>query len=397
MSCVRDEGIKTIRLAFCDVYGREKNISVTPIELKEAFESGVPINAAAVKDFGEGIFCDLFLHPEPETFALLPWQPDDAKVARMFCSMTYPDGTPFQSRGTKSLLIKAIQEAEDMGYEFYFATELSYYLFKLDKDGKPTKEPLDQAGYLDIEPEDKCEKIRRRITQALESMEIKPSDMFHLSGPGQNIINFGMSNPLTAGNNIVTSKTVIRTAADRNGLWADFSPKPLEDERGNGMHIIFAVVANDGSSSALTSAAAGILDKIKDMTLFLNPTPESYKRLGSSGAPRYISWSDENRSQLIRIPETAARFRSAEVRSADSTANPFLAYALIIYAALHGIKNNLELPEVSNLSFSLADSETLAKYEKIPETFEEAKEYAKNSDFIREHIPQDIIDLYINK
>ena len=397
LRAIKEEHVKSIRLAFCDVYGREKNITVTPDELTEAFNSGVPINAAGVKDFGEGIFCDVFLHPEPQTFSLMPWQSDSDKVARLFCSMTYPDGTPFQSRGTKSLLIKAIQDAEEMGYEFYFATELSYYLFKNDENGKTTKEPLDEAGYLDIEPEDKCEGIRRQINHALEFMDIKTSDSFHLSGPGQNMIDFGFANPLTAGNNIVTAKSIIKLAASKNNLTADFTPKPLNNKRGNGLHIMFAVVANDGNSNAINQAAAGVLEKACEMTAFLNPTPDSYKRLGCDGAPKYISWSNENRSQLIRIPDTMAHLKSAELRSADSNSNPYLAFALIIYASLYGIKNNLSLPEKSNFSFSLADSEKLSEYKMLPATFSEACFLAKNSEFIKECLHEDIINLYINK
>ena len=394
---VKEENIKSIRLAFCDVFGRLKNIAITPDELHEAFNTGIPINAAAVKDFGEDIFCDLFLHPDPETFSLLPWQPEDDKVARMFTGMTYPDGTPFVSRGTKSLLLKAIQDAEDMGYEFYFATELSYYLFKLDEDGKHTKEPCDNAGYLDVEPDDKCEGIRRQITRALEFMEVKPSDMFHLSGPGQNMIDFGFANPVEAGNNIITSKAITRLVANRNNLGADFSPKPLEGKRGNGLHMRFAVVANDGNSNAIYHAAAGVLEKAREMALFFNPTPDSYKRLGCDGAPKYISWSSENRSQLIRIPHTNAHLKSAELRLADSTTNPFLAYALIIYASLYGIKNGLELPEEAKFSFSAASPDVIARYQALPNSLEEARNLAANSEFIEKYVPEDIINLYLKK
>lgn len=394
---VKEENIRSIRLAFCDVFGRLKNISITPEELSEAFSIGVPINAAAVKDFGEGIFCDLFLHPEPETFSLLPWQPKDDMVARMFCSMTYPDGTPFVERGTKSLLLKAIKEAEELGYEFYFGTELSYYLFKLDANDNPTAEPVDDAGYLDVEPDDGCEDIRRQVNHALRYMDVKPNDMFHLSGPGQNMIDFGLANPLRAGDSIITAKTIIRLTAKNNGLFADFSPKPLEGKRGNALHIKFSVLANDGNSNALSNAVAGILDKARDMTLFFNATPEAYKRLGRDGAPKYISWSTENRSQLLRIPESGTHMHSAECRLANSSVNPYLAFALIIQASLHGIKNNLTLPEVSNFSFSLAEPEVLSQYEKLPETFIDACRIAEQSDFIKEILPDDIIKLYLNK
>ena len=392
---VREKKIRSVRLAFCDVYGWEKSISITPEEVLDAFEYGVTINARDVKNFGEEVYTDLVLIPLPETMSELPYQAEDDRMVRMFCRMTLPDGTPFEKRGTKSLLKHAMDIAEVEGYEFYFGTELEYYLMEVDEHGLPLDIPHDKAAFLDIPPDDRCDAIRRSITRTLERMEVKPSNMFHQRGHGQNEIDFTFSNPITAGDNITTAKTIIKVTANRNKLYADFSPKTYENHPGNSMHITFSVQSSDGKTDNLHHAVAGILEKIAEMTLFFNPYEESYKRFGKDGAPEYISWSSENRSQLLRIPPTTGHFHMAELRSPDAAINPYLAFALIIHASLYGIKNKLELPEEARFDFETADAETIAKYQRLPKTLEEARELAKNSEFVNKVVPKEILDLYL--
>ncbi|MBR1532152.1 MAG: glutamine synthetase [Eubacterium sp.] len=391
---VRENKIRSVRLAFCDVFGWEKSISITPEEVLEAFQYGVTINARDVKNFGENIYTDLVLHPLPETMAELPHMAEDDRMVRMFCSMTLPDGTPFLQRGTKSLLKKAMDIAEVSGFEFYFGTELEYYLLKTDENGQPVDTPQDMAGYLDVPPDDKCDGIRRGITRTLERMDVKPSNMFHQRGWGQNEIDFSFSNPINAGDNITTAKTMIKVSADRNNLYADFSPTTYDNHPGNSCHITFSVQSSDGRTDNLHHAVAGVLDKIAEMTVFFNPTEESYNRLGKFGAPKYVSWSGENRSQLMRIPQTVGHFHKAELRSADAAMNPYLAFALIIHASLYGIKNQLPLPEEADFDFDAADNETIAKYKTLPQSLEEARELARNSEFVKSVVPKEIIEIY---
>ena len=394
---VKEENIKSIRLAFCDVYGNEKNISILPEELKPAFNKGIPINACAIPNFGEGLYTDLLLHPENDTVALLPWRSEKDKMLRIFCSMTYPDGRPLEDRGTKSILMRAIKDAEEYGVEFYFGTEIEYYLFKLDENGMPTKEPCDEAGFLDVAPDDKCEKVRLEVCNALEDMGIKAQNYFHELGPGQNEIEFGYNSPLVAGNDVITAKLIIKNVAQMNGLYADFSPKPLADKPGNGFHINISVRDNDGTDKSMDYAAAGVLDKICDMTAFLNPFEESYNRLMHGTSPRYVSWSSENRAQLLRIPSIVGRFKKAELRSPDLLSNPYLDFALIIYAGLHGIRNRLELPPAANFDLDTAESDVISGYKKLPCSFEEAKKIAQESTFIQSTVSSDIFKIYLNK
>jgi len=392
---VREEDVKFIRLAFCDVFGKQKNISIMPDELPRAFEYGIAIDASAIQGFGGEVRSDLFLHPDPGTLALLPWRPEHGKVVRMFSEISLPDGTPFEC-DTRRLLKKAVEDAKSAGYSFNFGAELEFYLFNLDEHGKPTKIPYDNAGYMDIAPEDKGENIRREICLTLEQMGIRPESSHHEEGPGQNEIDFRYSDAMTAADNTMTFRTVVKTVAYRNGLFADFSAKPLDNEPGNGFHINISVNPSDDDEN-LYRMIAGILDKIEDMTVFLNPAENSYKRFGKDKAPAYISWSGENRSQLVRIPAAVGEYRRAELRSPDPIANPYLAFALLIYAGLYGITNKLELPEAADINLYNADAETLAKFRRLPEDLQTARRIAAASDFIREHIPAAILDIYCGR
>ena len=333
MQYVQEEDVKFIRLAFCDVFGKQKNISIMPQELPRAFEYGIAIDASAIASFGDENHSDLFLHPEPDTLMPLPWRPEHGRVVRMFCNITYPDGRTFEC-DTRSFLKKAVQDAGQAGYQFFFGAEQEFYLFHLDENGEPTKIPYDNASYMDIAPEDKGENIRREVCLTLEQMGIQPESSHHEEGPGQNEIDFRYSDPLTAADNAMTFQTVVKTIARRNGLYADFSPKPLEDKPGSGFHINISVKSKD-DTDYMDYMIAGILDKVADMTVFLNPTESSYQRFGSNKAPKYVSWSSENRSQLVRVPAAVGEYRRAELRSPDPSANTYLAFALLILSLIH--------------------------------------------------------------
>ena len=392
MQYVSEEDVKFIRLAFCDVFGKQKNISVMPEELPRAFEHGIAFDASAIAGFGDETHSDLFLHPEPETLTWLPWRPEHGKVVRMFCSITYPDGRPFEC-DTRTLLKNAIADAGAAGYTFSFGAEQEFYLFELDNENNPTKTPYDHAGYMDIAPEDKGENVRREICLTLEQMGIRPESSHHEEGPGQNEIDFRYTEALAAADNVMTFQTVVRTVARRNGLYADFSPKPLTDAPGNGFHIN-ASVRPDNSSVNLCRMIAGILQKAAPMTVFLNPTENSYKRLGQMKAPRYVSWSAENRSQLVRVPAASNEYRRAELRSPDPAANPYIAFALMIRAGLYGLENGLELPDPVDLNLYKADETVLSSLKKLPVTIDEAKAAALSDEFIKAHIPAQILKIY---
>lgn len=388
---VAEEDVKFIRLAFCDVFGNQKNISIMPEELERAFAHGIAFDASAIKGFGDEAHSDLFLHPEPDTLTPLPWRPEHGRVVRMFCNITYPDGTPFEC-DTRTLLKNAIREAEAAGYTFYFGAEQEFYLFELDENNEKTDKPYDRAGYMDIAPADRGENIRREICLTLEQMGIRPESSHHEEGPGQNEIDFRYSGALNAADNALTFQTVVRTVARRNGLYADFSPKPIEGKPGNGFHINLSVMSE--KEADFSGMIAGMLNRVAEITAFLNPTEDSYRRLGQQKAPGYISWSRENRSQLVRIPAAAGEYRRAELRSPDPTANPYLAFALLIYAGLEGIQAKVKLPDPADINLFKADAKTLAKFRKLPDNLTTAKEKARNSAFVQAHIPASVLEIF---
>ncbi|MCI5696953.1 MAG: glutamine synthetase family protein [Spirochaetia bacterium] len=373
---VKEEDVKFVRLAFFDVKGKQKNISIMADQLHRAFELGISFDASAIDGFESPDKSDLFLHPDPTTLSVLPWRPNTGKVCRMFCNIKYPDGTPYE-KDCRTLLKNAIKYAkEKYNLSLSFGPEVEFYLFKLNEAGESTKIPFDNAGYMDIAPEDKGENIRRDICFTLESMGIIPEASHHEEGPGQNEIDFKYSDALTAADNTATFKWIVRTRAASNGLYADFSPKPLEGQAGSGFHINVSL----SDESKMPNAIAGILKHAEELTYFLNTTEESYNRLGECKAPKYICWGNQNRSTMIRVPATK-KIKRLEIRSADPECNPYIAFALIIYAALDGIENNLVPPAPVEENLFANTSKNDIKV--LPDTLDLAKKIADESEFVK--------------
>lgn len=290
-----------------------------------------------------------------------------------------------------------MKRAADKGYVCEIGSECEFYLFELDENGNPTKRPHDRAGYLDVAPLDRGENVRREICLTLESMGIKPESSHHEQGPGQNEVDFRHADALAAADNLVTFKTIVKTMANRNGLYASFLPKPLKEFSGNGLHInlsllrgglnLFKIGTNEHSQEA-ESFIAGILQRVREITLFLNPLINSYQRFGLFEAPKYISWSHQNRSQLVRIPAEGGAAARMELRSPDPSCNPYFALALLIHAGLDGIEQGLELCAPANMNLYEADRETLEQFESLPATLLEAVKAARESAFVKKYLPE---------
>lgn len=388
MEYILEEDIKFVRMAFCDIYGRQRNVAIMASELPRAFAHGIAFDASAIEGFDMDVRSDLFLRPDPTTLRELPWRPQTGRVAHMFCSIVHPDGTPFAG-DTRSLLQQTVQQAEARGFAFRFGTEMEFYLFKLDERGAPTTEPFDDAGYMDVAPEDRGENVRREICLTLEQLGIYPESSHHESGPGQNEIDFRYADPVAAADNAILFRSVVKAVAAQNGLCADFSPRPLPEHDGNGMHINLSAARN-GVALPPQELVPGLLDKIREMTRFLNPDARSFARLGRDKAPMYVSWSEENRSQLIRVPAATGEYRRLELRSPDSMTNPYLAFSLMMQACLYGVEQKLPLPESANVNLLRADDETVRKYARLPRTLDEATAAAAHSAFIAAHVPEEI-------
>ena len=384
MDFVKEEDVKFIRLAFCDAEGKIRNASIMPGELENAFKNGVSFDASAV-GFGKVEKSDLFLFPDPDTLTLLPWRPSHGRVIRLFCDIKYPDGTPFEL-DSRNVLKNAVAYAERSGITCNFGTEFEFYLFKLDENGEKTRIPCDNAGYMDVAPDDKGENVRREICLTIEEMGLSPECSHHEEGPGQNEIDFKYSDALSSADHAVIFRNATETISYKNGLWASFDPKPLPDKSGSGMHVNVSVISEKGED-VFDSFVAGVLKEVKNMTYFLNKTEQSYLRLGEMKAPGRVCWGNSNRSALIRIPasKTGKRF---EMRSPDGKANVYLVYALIIYAGVEGVKNKLKLPtEQKENAFGIAGGDS----ELLPDSLNAARELAVNSEFIRKFLDEKFI------
>ncbi|MGI6213506.1 MAG: glutamine synthetase family protein [Christensenellales bacterium] len=401
---VKENDVKFVRLTFCDLFGLQKNIAIMAEELEGAFEYGVSFDAHAIKGFKEVTQSDLLLYPDPATLSILPWRPGPGRVARFYCDIKNPDGTVFMLSG-RALLKEVLARADKMGYICKVGTECEFYLFKSGEEGSPTDIPLDKGGYFDLSPPDKGENIRREICLTLAEMGLHPETSHHEQGPGQNEITFKFGDALESADNLQTFKSVVKAIAERNGLFASFMPKPILDAPGNGLHInlslaqngrnIFKKAENGEQSEVASSFIAGILSRIEELTLFLNPIANSYERLGKFEAPRFVSWSHCNRSQLIRIPAaTGEKFRM-ELRSPDPSVNPYLALALIISAGLDGIEQNATLPEAVNADLFAASEELTKGLKKLPESLSDAIRIAEAGQFAKKVVGENLFNRYL--
>ncbi|MCL2036990.1 MAG: glutamine synthetase family protein [Oscillospiraceae bacterium] len=416
LSFAEENDVKFIRLSFCDMFGVHKNISIMSDELESAFKNGIPFDANAISDFCDITRSDLLLFPDPGTPEILPWRPGSGRVLRFYCDIKNPDGSPF-CNDSRWILKQVIRRAEEKGYICKIGAEFEFYLFKTDENGEPTDITVDKGGYLDIPPLDKCEDIRREICLTLEEMGIKPESSHHERGPGQNEIDFRFGDALTCADNFQAFKSVVMAIAARNGLYASFLPKPIANTAGNGMHVNLSLslknsgrnifknigetedgvvsASGDGHSEAVGSFIAGILEKVPEMTMFLNPIINSYERLGEFEAPKYVSWSHRNRSQLIRIPAAVEERARMELRSPDPSVNPYIAFALIIAAGLDGIERGLKLPPPVDADLYTAKESVTDSLALLPKDLEEAVNFGEKSEFIKSVIGEEFHEKYV--
>ncbi len=400
---VKENDVKFIRLGFCDLFGMQKNISIMAEELSSAFENGVSFDAHAIKGFRDVTNSDLLLFPDPTTLMILPWRPGPGRVIMFYCDIKNPDKSTFQG-DSRQLLKRVIKRCKDSGYNCKIGAECEFYLFKTDEKGEPTGETLDNGSYLDISPLDKGENIRREICLCLEEMNILPEASHHEQGPGQNEITFKFSDVLSCADNFLTFKFAVKAIAARNGLFASFMPKPMLNKSGSGLHVNISlsqnglnIFTNIGEQSKIAeNFIAGILERTREMTLFLNPIANSYERFGKNEAPKYISWSHQNRSQLVRIPAANSERVRMELRSPDPSLNPYLAFALIITAGLDGIDNELSLPPAVDVDLYKVDENIKNQLVSLPADLMQAIEFARNSSFIKNTIGDEMLSRYLD-
>lgn len=399
---IEENDVKFIRLAFCDFFGVQKNVSIMPEELTRAVERGEPFDSFRIAGFDDHKYQDLFLKPDLGTLCILPWRPQQGRVIRFYCDIITADGAPYPLDPRK-LLKDTIDECRGLGFKPRMGLNSEFYLFRTDEEENPTDIPWDNGGYFDIAPLDRCENIRREICLTMEEMGVKPESSHHENGPGQNEIDFAEASALHTADNFITYKNVVSAISARNGIFPSFAPKPLPDESGNGLHVkvsLFRDGVNLRELEPETTEAftAGVLNRMRDITVFLNSQPESYDRFGQNEAPKYITWSMQNRSRLLRIPVVNGRRVGFILRSPDSGINPYLAFAMILKAGLEGVKHHEKLPEPVEKSSRHISDEERASYQKLPLTLEEAHECARNSVFLHENAEtEQVVNRYLGE
>lgn len=379
---IEENDVKFIRLTFCDMLGNLKNLAIMPDELPKAFENGIPFDASSIfEDCSE-----LLLVPDISTFSVLPWRPKSGRVVRFFCSLKNTDGSDYVG-DMRTELTNYINSLRLDGFSCEMGTKCEFYLFELDDHGCPTKIPHDNGGFMDVAPLDRCENARREICLSLEEMGMNPRSSCHKHGPAQNEIDFRESEPVTAADNMVHYKTVVKSVAAQNGLFASFMPKPLADEHGSALSISLSIKKSgedifhpdlDKMSHNGKCFISGILKHIREITAFLNSTTNSYRRFGIGYAPKYVDWSCGNRSQLIRLPRTADSVPAIEIRSADAACNPYITFKLILAAGFEGIRSN----DCSLLERTSKSTTSVSELQALPMSLREAADIAENSEFV---------------
>jgi glutamine synthetase len=352
----RANDVRFIKLWFTDILGYLKSFSITLQELRLSMEEGQGFDGSSIQGFARIDESDMIAMPDPSTFQLLPWRPrEGGAVARMFCDVLLPDGTPYAC-DPRFVLKRNLQRAKELGYTYYVGPELEYFYFRMN-DGKP--ETLDRAGYFDLTPRDEAVDLRRETVIILEEMGIGVEYSHHEVAPSQHEIDLRYTDALAMADAAMTYRLVVKEVALRQGLYATFMPKPLFGENGSGMHTHQSLFTGDrnaffdaGAEHHLSAVArhyiAGLMRHAAEITLVTNQWVNSYKRLVPGyEAPVYVSWALRNRSDLIRVPaykpgrEKATR---VEYRSPDPACNPYLAFAVMLAAGLDGIANKYEAP-----------------------------------------------------
>jgi glutamine synthetase len=390
---VEERDIRFIRLWFTDVLGFLKSFAITPAELETAFEEGMGFDGSSIEGFARVQESDMLARPDPSTFQILPWRPDQQGVARMFCDILTPEGDPFDG-DPRAVLRRVLSRAQEMGFTFYVGPELEYFYFR----SASSTEPLDEGGYFDLTPLDVASDLRKRTVFYLEQMGIPVESVHHEVAPSQHEIVLRDSDALTMADAVMTARLAVKEVAQEAGIYATFMPKPIQGAWGSGMHTHMALYEgernafHDGEDPARLSKLAkafiaGILRHAGDITAVCNQWVNSYKRLVPGfEAPVHICWARQNRSALLRVPSISSGTNvRVEIRSLDPACNPYLAFALILAAGLAGIADNEPLPpEASDNIWRMTEAERRAAgISSLPEDLWQAIGSMEGSDLVR--------------
>jgi glutamine synthetase len=407
LKAVKDLNVKFIRLWFTDILGVLKSFAISPAELELAMDEGMGFDGSSIQGFARIDESDMVAMPDPKTFTLLPWRPQEGGVARMFADVLNPDLTPYVG-DPRYVLKRQLEKAAKLGYKMYVGPELEYFYFK-DSCGTET---LDSGGYFDLTPLDVASDLRRDTILALEKMGIAVEYSHHEVAPSQHEIDLRYTDALTMADNAMTYRLTVKEIAMKHGVYASFMPKPIFGQNGSGMHThqsLFKGSKNaffDGSdeynlSSEGKAYIAGLLKHAPEMCSILAQWVNSYKRLVPGyEAPVYVAWARRNRSALVRVPmykpgkEKATR---CELRCPDPACNPYLSFAVMLASGLKGIQEGYELPDPVEEDIFEMNAAELADHgiTALPATLGEAIEVTAGSELIRETLGDHVFEKFI--
>jgi glutamine synthetase len=408
---VKDE-IRFVDLQFTDVVGIVKSVTIPVSQFAAAVEHGKWFDGSSIEGFARIAESDMYLIPDLTTYALIPWhQAGDPRTARLISWVYNPNGELFPG-DPRAVLMRAMKEALKLGLTFNAGPELEFFLFQRDDGGKILPLPHDQASYFDLST-DLAYSVRKEMVDDLEAMGIRVETSHHEVAVGQHEIDFEYADAITAADNAVTFRYMLKAVAQRHGLYATFMPKPLRGINGSGMHTHQSFFTADGQNAfadpndeyGLSQLArwfiAGQLAHARGMSAVLAPLVNSYKRLVPGyEAPVYISWARTNRSALIRVPRiTIGRPKATrvELRCPDPSCNPYLAFAVMLRAGLDGIKRKLTVPEAVEENLYSFDEEELAKRQiaTLPGSLGEALEEMQRDDLVHEALGAHVYERFI--
>lgn len=404
LQIVEEEDVEFIRLQFTDMQGILKNVAIPAKGLCNAMEGKCAIDLASLEGFVKGETKTLYLRPQLDTFTILPWRPQQGKVARFLCDIYKADGTEYEE-SSRYILKHIMERVGKMGYSLQVNPECEFFLFHTDDNGLPTTLSHEQATYLDTSPVDLGENTRRDIILAMEDMGYEITSSHHEIAPAQHEIDFAYEDALATADKIMTFKVAVRTIARRYGLHATFMPKPRSGVHGSGMHLNLKLIKDgkdilmdeDGVLSGEGRAfLAGILNHIPGMTAILNPLVNSYKRLVPGfEAPWELTWSASQRNALLRVRKETL---DIELRSPDGAANPYLAFALCLAAGMDGIYNKMQAQEELTEDLRRLSEEERSDREKaaLPENLGEALAAMKNDRLICDTLGTDFYVKYMD-
>lgn len=400
LKLVEEEDVEFIRLQFTDMFGNLKNVAVTACQLERVLDNKYVFEGLALFDEFMSSEEDMYLYPDLNSFVILPWRPQQGKVARLLCDVHYEDGSACDL-SPRTILKNVLQKAKDKGYEFYVDPECEFFLFHADEDGIPMTLTHEVAGYMAVGPTDLGENPRRDMVMTLEDMGFEIESSHHEKAPGQQEIDFKEADALTTADSIVTFRSAVRSIARRFGLHATFMPKPKKGVAGSGMHMDISVykdgrnIFNSGSREVKEEAdyfMGGIMAHAKGMCAITNPLVNSYKRINSGfEAPREICWSKKNQNVLLRWHARPGEDTKIEVRFPDSATNPYLAIAACIAAGMDGMEKKLSAGAEYNVQ--KAENREIST---LPVTLWEAILELQKDSLMEETFGKDFLDVYVS-